>query len=160
MFSLDDLKKEIARFTTEDGIHATAIPGLSLIRFSKPSEPTHGLIEPVLCIVAQGRKRTITGDRALAFRIEPAYLGRPTGWLQGYQLYGFYDGGKVWYRDDPATGDRPGESLASAGFGTRALLGANVSATLEIAWPLTRPIASYGDDGDDPRILGSMVIRF
>lgn len=102
----------------------------------------------------------LAGDRALAFRIEPAYLGRPAGWLRSYQLYGFYDGGKVWYRDDPATGERPGESLASAGFGARAFLGADVSATLEVAWPLTRPIASYRDDGDDPRILGSMVIRF
>ena len=97
---------------------------------------------------------------ALAFRIEPAYLGRPAGWLRSYQLYGFYDGGKVWYCDDPATGERPGESLASAGFGARAFLGADVSATLEVAWPLTRPIASYREDGDDPRILGSMVIRF
>jgi hemolysin activation/secretion protein len=102
----------------------------------------------------------LAGDRALAFRIEPAYLGRPAGWLRSYQLYGFYDGGKVWYRDDPATGERPGESLASAGFGARAFLGADVSATLEVAWPLTRPVASYRDDGDDPRILGSMVIRF
>jgi AraC-like DNA-binding protein len=67
MLDLEDLKSAIARFTSEDGIHATAIPGLSLIRMSKPSEPTHGLIEPVLCIVAQGKKRTITGDRALSY---------------------------------------------------------------------------------------------
>ena len=67
MFSLDDLKTAIARFATTDGIHATAIPGLSLIRISKPSEPTHGVIEPILCIVAQGKKRTITGDRSLSY---------------------------------------------------------------------------------------------
>ncbi|RYE08343.1 MAG: AraC family transcriptional regulator [Hyphomicrobiales bacterium] len=67
MLDLEDLKQEIARFTSEDGIHATGIEGLTLIRFSKHSEPTHGLIEPALCIVAQGKKRTIAGDRMLSY---------------------------------------------------------------------------------------------
>ena len=67
MFSLDDLKTEIARFATTDGFHTTAIPGLTLMRLSHPTEPAHGLIQPTLCIVAQGRKRTITGDRALSY---------------------------------------------------------------------------------------------
>jgi AraC-like DNA-binding protein len=67
MLDLDDLKTEIARFTDHDGLHATAISGLTLIRFSQPTEPSHGLVEPALCIVAQGRKRTIVGDRALAY---------------------------------------------------------------------------------------------
>jgi AraC-like DNA-binding protein len=67
MLNLEDLKSAIARFTDHDGIHATAIPGLSLMRFSRPSEPCHGLVEPALCIVAQGRKRTIVGDRALGY---------------------------------------------------------------------------------------------
>ena len=67
MLDLDDLKSAIARFTTDDGFHATAIPGLSLMRFSWPTEPTHGFIQPTLCIVAQGRKRTIAGDRVMAY---------------------------------------------------------------------------------------------
>lgn len=67
MLDLTDLKSAIAHFVDTDGIHATAIPGLSLIRFSKPSDPAHGMIEPVMCIVAQGRKRTITGDRAVNY---------------------------------------------------------------------------------------------
>ncbi len=67
MLDLDDLKAEIARFVGGDGIHATAIPGLTLIRFSQPSEPCHSLVQPALCIVAQGRKGTIVGDRALAY---------------------------------------------------------------------------------------------
>ncbi len=67
MLDLEDLKSAIARFTPTDGIHATPIPGLSLMRLSHPTEPCHGLIQPTLCIVAQGRKRTITGDRALNY---------------------------------------------------------------------------------------------
>lgn len=67
MLTLSDLQSAIAQFTPGDGFHATGIPGLSLMRFSRPTEPTHGLIQPTLCIVAQGRKRTIAGDRIMAY---------------------------------------------------------------------------------------------
>jgi AraC-like DNA-binding protein len=67
MLDLDDLKTAIAQFTKADGFHATPVPGLTLMRISHPTEPMHGLIEPTLCIVAQGRKRTITGDRVLNY---------------------------------------------------------------------------------------------
>jgi hemolysin activation/secretion protein len=99
----------------------------------------------------------LVGERALAFRAEPAYLGLfGSDWLKSYQLYGFYDGGKVW-SDNTAS-----SSLASAGFGSRAAFGRYVNATLEAAWPLTRPVASYqaSGHGNNVRILGSMVVRF
>lgn len=67
MLNLDDLNSAIAQFAPTDGVHATAIPGLSLMRVSQPTEPTHGLIQPLLCIVAQGKKRTIAGDRVMAY---------------------------------------------------------------------------------------------
>ena len=67
MLDLSDLQSAIAQFAPDDGFHATGIPGLSLMRFSRPTEPTHGLIQPTLCIVAQGRKRTIAGDRIMAY---------------------------------------------------------------------------------------------
>ena len=67
MLDLGDLQAAIAQFTPGDGFHATGIPGLSLMRFSRPTEPTHGLIQPTLCIVAQGKKRTIAGDRTMAY---------------------------------------------------------------------------------------------
>jgi hemolysin activation/secretion protein len=103
----------------------------------------------------------LAGDRALGLRIEPVYLGRAAGWLRSWQLYGFWDGGTVWYQDDP-TGQRPAQSLASAGFGTRLFAERGISATLEAAWPLTRPIASRvaEGDGNHVRILGSIVARF
>jgi hemolysin activation/secretion protein len=103
----------------------------------------------------------IVGDRALAARIEPAYFGRAGGIVQSWQLYGFWDGGKVWY-DDPPGSQRPAQSLASAGFGTRLFASRSITATLEAAWPLTRPVASRVADGEgnDMRILGSIVARF
>jgi hemolysin activation/secretion protein len=103
----------------------------------------------------------LAGDRSLAARIEPVYLGRAAGWLRSWQVYGFWDGGKVWYEADP-TGQRPAQSLASAGFGTRLFAERGISATLEAAWPLTRPIASRVADGDGNhvRIHGSIVARF
>jgi hemolysin activation/secretion protein len=103
----------------------------------------------------------LVGDRALAFRIEPTYIGRAGAWLRVYQLYGFYDGGRV-SDDSAAAGADRSRSLASAGFGTRLSLAGNISATLEAAWPLTRPVASYEADGkgNDARILGSLTVRF
>ena len=70
MLDLKDLQAAIARFAPADGLHATPIPGLTLIRFSRPSEPCHGLVQPALCIVAQGRKRTVAGDRVLGYDAE------------------------------------------------------------------------------------------
>ena len=103
----------------------------------------------------------LVGDRALAFRMEPTYVGRAGGWLRVYQIYGFYDVGQV--RDDTAAaGADSSRSLASAGFGTRLNLAGNVAATLEAAWPLTRPVASYQAEGkgNDVRLLGSLMARF
>jgi hemolysin activation/secretion protein len=104
----------------------------------------------------------LVGDRGLAFRVEPAYLGR-TGseWLGAYHLFTFYDAGKVWY-NDPGPVNRPAQSLASAGFGARVFSTDRISATLELAKPLTRDIASYQADnkGRRARILGSVVVRF
>ena len=51
----------------EDGSVATAIPRLHLIRFSRPTERIHGLYEPAFCIVAQGRKRAMLGDRIFEY---------------------------------------------------------------------------------------------
>ncbi|MEL1265523.1 AraC family transcriptional regulator [Pseudoxanthomonas putridarboris] len=58
-----ELADRIARLTNEDGVHATAIPSLYLMRFSTPRPCTAVLYDPRLCIVAQGRKIAIlAGD--------------------------------------------------------------------------------------------------
>ena len=67
MSRLEELKGAIAQFATADGVQATAIAGLQVIRISRPSQPMPSVITPSLCIVAQGRKRVVTGDRVLAY---------------------------------------------------------------------------------------------
>jgi AraC-like DNA-binding protein len=58
----DELATLIARYATSDGIHATAIPRVFLIRASRPTEPIHALQQPAVCIVAQGRKQVMLGE--------------------------------------------------------------------------------------------------
>jgi hemolysin activation/secretion protein len=103
----------------------------------------------------------LVGERALAFRIEPRYLGalKAPG-FRSYQLYGFYDIGKVWRVGSPVPGTPDSQSLASAGFGARLFLAKNVVAALEAAFPLTKPVASHGADGKQLRVLGSVQVRF
>ena len=67
MDRMNDLKAAIAQFATSDGIQATPIEGMSLVRISHPSEPMHAVHHPALCIVAQGRKRVIAGDRVMNY---------------------------------------------------------------------------------------------
>ncbi|TAJ89837.1 AraC family transcriptional regulator [Reyranella sp.] len=47
---------------SEDGVHPTAIPRVSLIRSSQPTEPLHVVHQPAVCFVAQGRKQVMVGD--------------------------------------------------------------------------------------------------
>ncbi|HEV7256275.1 MAG TPA: AraC family transcriptional regulator [Bosea sp. (in: a-proteobacteria)] len=63
MQQVGELAALIGRLCTSDGIHQTAIPRLVLIRSSQPTEPLHALHEPALCIVVQGRKQVILGER-------------------------------------------------------------------------------------------------
>ncbi|HZR67807.1 MAG TPA: ShlB/FhaC/HecB family hemolysin secretion/activation protein [Burkholderiales bacterium] len=102
----------------------------------------------------------LAGDRGLAWRMEPAWLGGEGA--TPYQVYVFHDVGKVWFESNADSPPRPAQSLASAGIGTRASLDRNVSLGLEAAWPLTRPVASYQatGHGDRVRVLGSIAFRF
>ncbi|NJK66221.1 MAG: AraC family transcriptional regulator [Leptolyngbyaceae cyanobacterium CSU_1_3] len=58
-----ELAALIADRTNADGVHATAIARLFLIRASQPTEPLHILHEPALCLVAQGQKQVILADQ-------------------------------------------------------------------------------------------------
>ena len=55
------LASAIDQFVQVDGIHATAVPRLSLVRTSEPTIPLHGLHNPAVCIIAQGRKEVRLG---------------------------------------------------------------------------------------------------
>ncbi|MCY1035253.1 AraC family transcriptional regulator [Corallococcus sp. BB11-1] len=64
---LSALSTLLKRHAPTDGIHATAIPRLVLIRASRPTTPLHVLHEPALCIVAQGRKQVLLGDESYVY---------------------------------------------------------------------------------------------
>ncbi|MFS8070478.1 MAG: AraC family transcriptional regulator [Byssovorax sp.] len=57
-----ELAVQIARFAEQDGIHATAVDTLSLIRASQPTDPIHAVHKPALSIVAQGREQVTLAD--------------------------------------------------------------------------------------------------
>ncbi len=56
------LANSIARWTEQGELHTTAVPGLSLFRREKPTEPVSGMYEPSVCLVAQGAKQVSLGN--------------------------------------------------------------------------------------------------
>ncbi|MCB1886533.1 MAG: ShlB/FhaC/HecB family hemolysin secretion/activation protein [Rhodocyclaceae bacterium] len=98
----------------------------------------------------------LVGDHGAAAKLELRYaghfeLGRP----MTYQAYGFYDIGRVWSR---MPGQDDGDaSAASVGIGTRLVFGPSVNGFIEIARPLTRPVAAEGDK--DARIYAGFSAR-
>lgn len=67
MTDAKDLAALIERYAPEDGIHASLVPRVSLIRSCRPTEPLHALHEPALCIIAQGRKQVMLGEQVYLY---------------------------------------------------------------------------------------------
>ncbi len=65
--SLSKLVDIIGRHVRDDGIHSTAIPGVSLIRSATPTMPMPVVYEPTLCLVAQGRKQAMLGTTVYVY---------------------------------------------------------------------------------------------
>lgn len=62
-----ELAELLGRLTDSDGGHQTAIPELTLWRFSNPTEPEPVLQEPAVYVVVQGRKQVVVGDRTYVY---------------------------------------------------------------------------------------------
>lgn len=69
MDKIAKLAELIAQNTEGDGVLETAIPRLSVIRISKPTEPLHAIHQPSVCIIAQGAKQVMLADQI--FRYSP-----------------------------------------------------------------------------------------
>lgn len=65
--SLSKLVDIVSRHVRDDGIHSTAIPGVSLIRSASPTMPMPVVYEPTLCLVAQGRKQAMLGTTSYVY---------------------------------------------------------------------------------------------
>lgn len=62
-----EIAERIAQHTAGDGVHATQIPRLSLVRMSKPTEPIHSVHSASICFVAQGRKKLMHCERMIDY---------------------------------------------------------------------------------------------
>lgn len=104
----------------------------------------------------------LTGDHGLAGRLELQYSkNRPEEFFSAYQLYGFYDIGRVWNRNIIVGTEAGHASLASAGLGSRFNITEAMTGGLEFAVPLTREVAANGTpDGDQPRIFFNLQYRY
>ncbi len=69
---LDDLATTVGRHAPADGVHGTAVPELTLFRFSAPSEPVAVVYEPSLCMIARGSKEVRLADET--YRYDPAHF--------------------------------------------------------------------------------------
>lgn len=65
----DELKQAVQRYTESrgqaDNVAVTPVPGLFLIQRTTPSELEHTVVQPLVCLVLQGRKR-VTMERGAA----------------------------------------------------------------------------------------------
>ncbi|MBI3516892.1 MAG: ShlB/FhaC/HecB family hemolysin secretion/activation protein [Proteobacteria bacterium] len=100
----------------------------------------------------------LTGDRGVAGKLELQYGERLEGsWLANYQLYGFYDVGRVWNKQALA-GEIASASATAVGIGARFAITETITGGLEVAKPLARRVGAEGDKG--PRAFFSLVARF
>ncbi|MEZ0268187.1 MAG: AraC family transcriptional regulator N-terminal domain-containing protein [Phycisphaerae bacterium] len=66
----EELTERIAAALPRDG-KTEPQPGLVFTRFSSPTEPQHAVLEPWLCMIAQGAKDVLLGDEW--YRYDPAH---------------------------------------------------------------------------------------
>lgn len=66
----EELLARIARTIHEDGV-SQPLQGLHLGRLSTPLEKIHGVLEPSLCVIAQGSKEILLGDSR--YRYDPLH---------------------------------------------------------------------------------------
>ncbi|PZQ49172.1 MAG: ShlB/FhaC/HecB family hemolysin secretion/activation protein [Micavibrio aeruginosavorus] len=104
----------------------------------------------------------IVGDQGVSGKVELQWrepLKLDTKFLESYQLFSFYDIGKVWNTDATTSGTKD-DSLTSVGFGVRMDLPMDVDAGFAVAFPLTRDVQTQSGDGKDPKYYFNLSKRF
>lgn len=88
----------------------------------------------------------LAGDHGAAARLELRY-SRYAGleYFKSYQAYSYYDLGAVWQEESQITTSSDRNSLASAGLGLRFNLTDTVSGDTQVGFPLTRDVATNGN---------------
>src|SRR5262245_34597546 len=65
----EELVERLARAIREDG-SAQRLQGLHLCSSSLPTEPVHGVVQPSVCVIAQGSKEVLLGESR--YRYDPS----------------------------------------------------------------------------------------
>jgi AraC-like DNA-binding protein len=65
--TMEKLRGSIARLTEQEEMLTTRIPGLSLYRRTAPTEPTTGMYQPGVCLIAQGAKRVQVASESYVY---------------------------------------------------------------------------------------------
>jgi hemolysin activation/secretion protein len=99
----------------------------------------------------------LVGDSGYAGKLELRYT-QPFGAAWNTTFYAFGETGRVYRRLAPAETVEKEESASSAGAGIRFDVLERVSGYVEYAKPISRDVASTGDD--DGRVFGGIRIRF
>lgn len=63
----DTINRTLDARITGDGFCLTAVPGLTLMRFSELLAPQHMQYQPKLCLVTQGAKQVMVADRVVTY---------------------------------------------------------------------------------------------
>jgi hemolysin activation/secretion protein len=93
----------------------------------------------------------LSGDNGYSARIEYRYSNDlPPAYGSMYQIYAFYDGGRV-FNKDALVGESKTASLVSTGLGARFSLPQEVSLTTEVAKPLSQSVVAEGTHGEGVR---------
>ncbi len=68
---MEELRKAVWNYTdrlqNQSGVLTTGLPGISMVRASRPSELTHAIYKPLACVILQGGKMVTAGNRTLHF---------------------------------------------------------------------------------------------
>jgi len=62
-----ELAALIERYAPADGSYEICGERAAVTRYSQPTEPTHGVFGPAVCVVAQGRKQVMSGGATLIY---------------------------------------------------------------------------------------------
>ncbi len=103
----------------------------------------------------------ITGDIGFAAKTE-LQVNFPIGWkyFDSWQMFGFYDVGKVWNFDVAPNEENKAATLASYGVGIRANLGETLTAEITLAEPVSRPVLSQGEHNTNPTLYVRLKNKF
>jgi hypothetical protein len=66
----EELVERIGRAVREDGVEEP-LPGLHLARSSVSLQPVHSVVEPSICVIAQGSKEVLLGESRYCY--DPAH---------------------------------------------------------------------------------------